>query len=208
MPRDFNISQDHLEKFGYSEDCGRCRVLKRGGKPTMHHTKNCRDRIRQSIEASGKDEVLKRANSRQDEYVAAQVKAAVENSGSVFSGGIGDPGGSDRGGVPLKENADISRSQEGEEWERAAASAPVPDDSDLEEDAGTKDKNLRRRTADEDPGERMNRPSKRTKLESEIPDKENAKRKEGKTARRKTRKSAGKKKKKRGLTISSKTSCT
>ena len=82
IPRDFNIKQAHLEKFGYSENCGRCSVLRRGGTPTMHHTIKCRDRIRKLLEESENQDVLDRAAQRQSEYVAKQVQAAAEAGNS------------------------------------------------------------------------------------------------------------------------------
>ena len=100
VPRDFIIKQEYLETFGYSEDCGRCRVLSKGGKPTQHHTKKCRERIRKLLEESEQATILTRATERQNEYIAKQVRAAEDKGDSAVFGGGGDPGGSNRGGVP------------------------------------------------------------------------------------------------------------
>ena len=59
-------------------------------------------------EASETNEALKRATSRQDKYVAAQVKAAADRAGSAMLGGNGDPGSSNRGGVSAGGRDDTS----------------------------------------------------------------------------------------------------
>ena len=143
VPRDFNIMKEHLETFGYSEDCGRCRVLSHGGNPSMHHTKKCRERIRKCLTESGKSEVLRRAEDRQSEYIASQVQAASEVGDSAVFGGSGVPGSSNQGGVispPAPQHVDTlvhhddSGLTEGARAEAAAAELPPVPDSDIDED--------------------------------------------------------------------------
>ena len=135
----------------------------------MHHTRNCRERIRGCLESSGDDEVLKKATSRQDEYVASQVEAAADRGGSAMLGGGGDPGSSGRGGVSQEDPGDAPEDA-GAALEAAAAAAQVPDDSDLDEskdgDAATAQKASRApETSPED-----NLPSKRRKHDKDKSD--------------------------------------
>ena len=41
IPRDFYVTAEHVQKFGFTTKCPRCRTLLRGGKPTQSHSKAC-----------------------------------------------------------------------------------------------------------------------------------------------------------------------
>ena len=74
-PKDFSIRRDHLEQHGYSEDCGRCRVLRRGGDGKgTHHTLACRERFRKIIRESEHPESVARADDRQNEFYANRIR--------------------------------------------------------------------------------------------------------------------------------------
>jgi len=165
IPRDFKIKQEHLNKFGYSEDCGRCRGLRRGVTPSMAHTKECRDRVRGLIEDSGESETLARAVLRRNEFLSEEVRAGeekgeeivqkrpghdhlAENQGeSALYGGEGDPGSSSRGGVPVEPVIEEASDEKEEDEE-----LPEVPDSDLENsgDEETEATNAKRKISAKD----------------------------------------------------------
>ena len=99
IPRDFPIKQEYLDTYGYTEECGRCRCIRRGDVPTQHHTQKCRQRIREKLEKSEDKTLIEEAEVRKDSFIADQVQAAAEMQSSAHYGGNGDPGSSSRGGV-------------------------------------------------------------------------------------------------------------
>ena len=47
IPKDFSVRREHLLRHGYTDECGRCRALKRGRDARgTHHTKACRDKLK------------------------------------------------------------------------------------------------------------------------------------------------------------------
>jgi len=73
IPRDFYVTREHVEKYGYTTKCPRCRVLIRGGKPTQSHSKVCRERIRKFIlEDPEEAELLRKIEEKRDESIAKE----------------------------------------------------------------------------------------------------------------------------------------
>jgi len=81
IPRDFYVTQEHVQRSGYTQRCPRCRVLLRGGKATQSHSKQCRERIRKCIQESPDDaEGLRKVEERRDEHFARIVEEQDEKA--------------------------------------------------------------------------------------------------------------------------------
>ena len=127
IPRDFPIKQEYLETYGYTEECGRCRCIRRGDVPTQHHTPKCRQRIREKLEKSEDKTLLQEAEVRKDSFFADEIRAAAEMQSSAHYGGNGDPGSSSRGGVE-PQGGSTALDEEGEKADSVEGPFPVAED--------------------------------------------------------------------------------
>ena len=128
IPRDFTIRQAQLDEHGYTPGCSRCRGLQRGIKPSVHHTRECRERFRNILQdKGGADNLATRAQQRRDEFVAQEVQAATEGGRSALFGGDGVPGSSAENQSPSVPSVP--------ETVNVTESTPVPG-SDLEDEEG------------------------------------------------------------------------
>ena len=190
LPRDFSIRKDHLEKYGYSEDCGRCNVIRRGGQPKhqTRHSKQCRERIRQRLDEERPD-LTARARERQEEYIASKVKVAVEKKTKADDGGNKESSCSVRGGEdepPLVERASgsagavhyESQGQGNPDVNDNLPDVPESDFEELDEDVSEKPELISRKRPDVDvedvekPDSENEPPLKRSKNEKHKKEKE------------------------------------
>ena len=127
IPRDFPSKQEYLDTYGYTEECGRCRCIRRGDVPTQHHTPKCRQRIREKLEKSDDKTLLQEAEVRKDSFFADEIQAAAEMQSSAHYGGNGDPGSSSRGGVE-PQGGSTALDEEGEKVDSVEGPFPVAED--------------------------------------------------------------------------------
>ena len=74
MPKGAYIKKHHFEKFGFTEDCEGCRILRSGVMPRRSHLDSCRKRIYEELfktEEGGK--WMEKANIKMDEYLAERL---------------------------------------------------------------------------------------------------------------------------------------
>jgi hypothetical protein len=96
IPRDFYVTAEHVQKFGFTTKCPRCKVLMKGGKATQSHSQLCRERIRKCMREDPEDaEVLRKVEERRNEHISKIIEEQEEETNAA-DGGSGDPGSSDR----------------------------------------------------------------------------------------------------------------
>ena len=83
QPRHFRITQDILERFGYTPGCRKCRMMQQGdsSQPTLGHKVECRARLKEEL---NKDEGLKgrvdAMEERRNKYLANELEKNAETA--------------------------------------------------------------------------------------------------------------------------------
>ena len=80
VPRSLRITAELLEEFGLTKGCPKCEAIKRKASHTVHHSRECRERIESRIKESGKHAGrLADAEQRKTQFLARRVEAAEQS---------------------------------------------------------------------------------------------------------------------------------
>ena len=96
VPRSFRITQDLIEKFGFTKGCPKCEALRRNDEHrTVHHSRECRKRLEEEMtKGTTLSKKLSEVEERKKHYLARRIEPSDrERVEEVSLGSKGEDGG-------------------------------------------------------------------------------------------------------------------